>query len=79
MMCDDPTGKNCDPPPDPSDPNTCNDECAIDPVACGCSTGAPGCWGDRYPPKCDVNGNGSAGGALTPDSPPGDFGCQEPV
>jgi hypothetical protein len=81
-MCDDPTGKGCESPPppckDPSDPNTCKDKCAIDPAACGCPAGAPGCWGDPYPPKCDANGNCSADGALTPDHPPGDFGCQEP-
>ncbi|HET7499516.1 MAG TPA: hypothetical protein VFK02_00880 [Kofleriaceae bacterium] len=80
-MCDDPTGKYCEPPPppckDPSDPNTCKDKCAIDPVGCGCPFGDPGCWGDPYPPKCDANGNCSAEGALMPEHPPGDFGCQE--
>jgi hypothetical protein len=79
-VCDASTGKDCAPPPckDPTDPNTCKDECAIEPSGCGCPKDDAGCWGDPYPPKCDADGNCSAEGALMPDHPPTDFGCGEP-
>lgn len=73
----------CPPPPpppctDPTDPNTCNDPCKADPVTCGCAAGDPMCWPQPEPPDCNSAGMCDPGtGGMTPDNPPGDFGCKE--
>ena len=73
----------CPPPPpppcmDPTDPNTCDDPCKADPVTCGCASTDPMCWPQPQPPDCDAAGMCDPGtGGMTPDNPPGDFGCKE--
>jgi hypothetical protein len=66
----------CGPPcPDPMDPNSCKDQCMDDPSMCGCKEGDPNCW--PAPKDCDPTANGCCkpGDAVTPEHPPGDFGC----
>jgi hypothetical protein len=77
-------GGMCPPPPpppcaDPTDPDTCNDPCMSDPASCGCAPGQPNCWPPPEPPPCAANGTmcDPSGGGMTPDHPPGDFGCME--
>ncbi|MBA3459823.1 MAG: hypothetical protein H0T46_07670 [Deltaproteobacteria bacterium] len=73
----------CPPPPpppcsDPTDPNTCKDPCMADPATCGCSMNEPNCWPEPQPPECNSAGMCDPGtGGMTPDHPPGDFGCKE--
>jgi hypothetical protein len=75
----------CPPPPpppcsDPTDPNTCKDPCMADPATCGCSMNEPNCWPEPQPPECNSAGMCDPGtGGMTPDNPPGDFGCKVPV
>ncbi len=75
----------CPPPPpepclDPMDPTTCTNPCANDPAACGCAMEDENCWPTPVPPTCDAMGTmcepGGPGG-MTPEHPPGDFGCDD--
>jgi hypothetical protein len=79
--CDPTTNAMCPPPPpppcsDPMDINTCQDPCMADPVQCGCAMGDPNCWPPPQPPECDANGM-CGGNGMSPQFPPGDFGCEE--
>jgi hypothetical protein len=77
--CTDPNAPGCAPPcEDQMDPTSCKDPCVLDPAQCGCMPGEPNCW----PPPDDGGGCCSGGtgmcdpdDAVTPDSPPDDFGC----
>jgi hypothetical protein len=49
-----------------------------DPASCGCAMEDPNCWPPPQPPECDPSGMcDPSGGGMTPDHPPGDFGCPE--
>ena len=86
--CTDPGAPNCQPCDkpapggscvticaDPTDPS-CKDPCVIDPMSCGCPPGDPACWGEP-PTPCDANGTCTwPDGTVTPEFPPGDFGCE---
>lgn len=78
-----PNDPMCPPPPpppcsDPTDPNTCKDPCMADPATCGCSMNEPNCWPEPKPPECNSAGMCDPGtGGMTPENPPGDFGCKE--
>ncbi|NVB85593.1 MAG: hypothetical protein HOV81_44930 [Kofleriaceae bacterium] len=79
--CDPATNAMCPPPPpppctDPMDITTCQDPCMADPVQCGCALGDPNCWPAPQPPECDADGMCSGNG-MSPQFPPGDFGCEE--
>jgi len=76
--CDPATDPNCGPVlcPDPSDPVTCKDPCVLYPSTCGCPPGESTCW-DAKGSACDAAGKCAPTGALTPEHPPGDFGCGE--
>lgn len=69
------------PPPcaDPTDPTTCNDPCKAAPASCGCGPADPNCWPPPQPPECSAAGTmcDPGMGGMTPDHPPGDFGCKE--
>ena len=69
------------PPPcaDPTDPQSCKDPCMADPATCGCAIEDPNCWPPPQPPDCDPAGTmcDPGMGGMTPDHPPGDFGCKE--
>ncbi len=80
----DPNDAMCppEPPPpcaDPTDPTTCKDPCFADPASCGCGMEDPNCWPPPQPPDCDAAGTmcDPGDGGMTPDHPPGDFGCKE--
>ena len=86
--CDPMTDPTCPTPPppcdDPMDPQTCKDPCVLDPMFCGCgSAGNDGtmptdpddgntCW--PQPDPC-TGANCMPGDTMTPEFPPGDFGC----